>query len=123
MPHPAANVDLDTRAHLLPLWPHELTDQSSTGRRTRIDALKRALRAERQRGIAGHWTYDLARHWALLRWYRAETDALVEARQASAAGRKRASSGGVIVGATRKRTGRLMWRAKAVRRASIPRST
>jgi hypothetical protein len=34
--------------------------------------LRRALRAERRRGIAGHWTYDLARHVELLRVYRLE---------------------------------------------------
>lgn len=27
-----------------------------------LGRLRRALRAERQRGIAGHWTYDLSRH-------------------------------------------------------------
>ncbi len=34
--------------------------------------LRRALRAERSRGIAGHWTYDLSRHEGLLRAYREE---------------------------------------------------
>jgi hypothetical protein len=37
--------------------------------------LRRALRAERQRGLGGHWAYDLARHAQLLRAYRAETAA------------------------------------------------
>jgi hypothetical protein len=35
--------------------------------------MRRALRIERQRGIAGHWAYDLARHAQLLSAYRAET--------------------------------------------------
>ncbi|CAN1725104.1 protein of unknown function [Hyphomicrobium sp. 1Nfss2.1] len=45
--------------------------------------MRRALRLERQRGIAGHWAYDLARHAALLNAYRAETkDYLNKARAA-----------------------------------------
>jgi hypothetical protein len=40
--------------------------------------MRRALRVERQRGIAGHWTYDLARHARLLRAYRAETTAYLQ---------------------------------------------
>ena len=38
--------------------------------------LKRALRAERTRGRAGHWSYDLGRHSALLRAFRCEEAAL-----------------------------------------------
>jgi hypothetical protein len=84
MPRPAVDADLHRRAHLLPLWPHELTDQSLAGRRARTEALRRALRAERQRGLAGHWAYDLARHWALLRWYRVETEQLDRLKKAAA---------------------------------------
>jgi len=62
-------------ARLLPLWPHEIADTSPDGRARLISRLERALRAERQRGIAGHWTYDLARHVALLNAYRAEVAA------------------------------------------------
>lgn len=57
---------------VLPLWPHELDDASAEGRRNVLARLRRALRAERRRGLAGHWTYDLARHAELLRVYRAE---------------------------------------------------
>jgi hypothetical protein len=58
---------------LLPLWPHEV-EAASLGDHARLLARMRcALRAERMRGIAGHWTYDLARHARLLRAYRAET--------------------------------------------------
>lgn len=67
---------IHTRACVLPLWPHELSDMSAAGRRRRVALLRRALRIERQRGVAGHWTYDLARHWALLAWYREEVAAL-----------------------------------------------
>ncbi len=47
---------------LLPIWPAELADISAAGRERMIALLRRALRAERSRGLAGHWTYDLARH-------------------------------------------------------------
>ena len=68
----AFRADSREKSALLPMWPHELSDVSLAGRRSRIAVLRRTLRAERQRGVAGHWTYDLARHWALLRWYRTE---------------------------------------------------
>jgi hypothetical protein len=51
---------------LLALWPHEIDDCSPTGRAHLISVLQRALRRERQRGLDGHWAYDLARHRALL---------------------------------------------------------
>lgn len=70
---------------VLPLWPHEIADESLVGRQLIIAKLARALRAERCRGIAGHWTYDLARHSALLRIYRLELAASRNLqRQASA---------------------------------------
>jgi len=59
-------------ARVLALWPNELDDASVQGRRNLIAKLRRALRAERRRGIAGHWTYDLARHVELLHVYRRE---------------------------------------------------
>jgi hypothetical protein len=62
---------------VLPLWPHELEDESPQTRRLILSKLRRALRAERRRGISGHWTYDLSRHVELLRVYRLE---LAEAR-------------------------------------------
>ena len=54
-------------AKLLPLWPRELADMSPAGRAHVVAVLERALRAERRRGLAGHWTYNLARHVQLLR--------------------------------------------------------
>ncbi len=70
-PRPAT----DRRAALsrvLGLWPHELDDETATGRQQILAKLKRALRAERRRGVTGHWTYDLARHIELLHLYRQE---------------------------------------------------
>ena len=57
---------------VLPLWPHELEDETPEARRKIVSMLRRALRAERRRGIAGHWTYNLQRHAELLRLYRLE---------------------------------------------------
>jgi hypothetical protein len=58
---------------LLPLWPHELHTPSPDDHARLLARIRRALRLERQRGIAGHWTYDVARHADLLRAYRSET--------------------------------------------------
>jgi hypothetical protein len=79
-------------AKLLPLWPRELADMSPSGRARLIAALERALRAERRRGVAGHWTYNLARHVQLLHAYRAETAAAQRSR-ASAPPRDRRARG------------------------------
>ncbi len=57
---------------LLPLWPHEIEIASIAEHARLLARIRRALRMERQRGIAGHWTYDLARHAQLLSAYRAE---------------------------------------------------
>jgi hypothetical protein len=63
-------------ARLVPLWPHEIEDTGRVGRRRLLARLVRALRAERRRGLAGHWAYDLGRHAAMLRLYRQELAAL-----------------------------------------------
>ena len=61
---------------LVPMWPAEIDDLSVLGRRRLVGILERALLAERRRGRAGHWTYDLARHGALLAAWRRERAAL-----------------------------------------------
>lgn len=66
---------------LLLLWPQEIRDTSHEGRVKLVAALRKTLREERRRGIAGHWTYDLARHVQLLRAYRTEL-ALLRGRPA-----------------------------------------
>jgi hypothetical protein len=53
-------------ARLLPLWPEDLADDSTAGRLKLVSRLQSVLRAERRRGLAGHWTYDPARHRDLL---------------------------------------------------------
>lgn len=57
---------------LIPLMPGEIDDARPTVRRAILARLARALRAERNRGRAGHWTYDLNRHIALKQAYAAE---------------------------------------------------
>lgn len=52
-------------ARLVPMTETERSDVSPAGRLEIIRRLERALRAERRRGMAGHWTYDLNRHLAL----------------------------------------------------------
>lgn len=76
-------------ARLLPLWPSEIADTSLDGRRRLVAKLERALKAERRRGRAGHWTYDLARHAALLAaWKREHTDVMILMRRRTAVSRK-----------------------------------
>lgn len=57
---------------LLAVWPCELDDRSLEGQGRLTALLRSALRRERQRGLRGHWTYDLARHARLLRAYECE---------------------------------------------------
>jgi hypothetical protein len=73
-------------ARVLALWPHELEDDSRQGRARVLGKLFKALRAERRRGVAGHWTYDLARHRELLRVWRLE---LAAARRSPGCGQDR----------------------------------
>lgn len=57
---------------LIPLTPKEIADTRPEARRAILTRLARALRAERNRGRAGHWTYDLNRHIGLRQAYAAE---------------------------------------------------
>ncbi len=57
---------------LIALWPRELGDESAAGREKILAKLRAALRAERLRGRAGHWTYDLVQHAQLIAAYNAE---------------------------------------------------
>ena len=63
---------------LIGLWPCEIADTTLKGRARLISKLKGALRAERLRGLGGHWAYDLARHYQLLTAYKCEVAALSE---------------------------------------------
>jgi hypothetical protein len=70
-------------AALLGLWPHELSDRSVAARLALLARVRRALRAERRRGVAGHWAYDLARHANLLKIYREEADEVARLQRGS----------------------------------------
>jgi hypothetical protein len=69
-------------SRLVPLWPEEIDDTTPAGRARLVRLLRRALVAERRRGLAGHWAYDLARHVQLLKAYRAELALLEGERRA-----------------------------------------
>ncbi len=70
---------------LLPLWAWELATPSQAEHARLLARLRCALRRERQRGLSGHWTYDLARHAQLLRAYRAEVAACLKVKGAAIA--------------------------------------
>lgn len=57
---------------LMAIGPNELACDDSAAERRLVLRIARALRGERSRGRAGHWTYDLNRHLALAQAYRAE---------------------------------------------------
>lgn len=57
---------------LLAVAPQELADYSPDNTERLCLRLAAALRRERGRGCAGHWTYDINRHLGLLQAYRAE---------------------------------------------------
>lgn len=67
------------------IWRGADSDSAAT-----IARLKRALRSERQLGRAGHWSYDLNRHFGLLQALKAELAAL--ARQPAAAASDKAGA-------------------------------
>lgn len=67
--------DYDRSRHLprlIAIDPVLIEDRSDGVRRLILAKLARALRAERNRGRAGHWTYDLNRHIGLKQAYAAE---------------------------------------------------
>lgn len=61
---------------LIAIWPNELEVSGLSSHGRLVAKIRRALRAERERGKTGHWTYDLARHALLLSAYRCEVQHL-----------------------------------------------
>jgi hypothetical protein len=57
---------------LLRIWPNEADDYSYPGTLKVVALLRRALRAERNRGRERHWAYDLNRHLGLMEALKAE---------------------------------------------------
>lgn len=72
---PGLREALTALPQLVGLWPADVVDPADPAFSGLLARLRRALRAERQRGVAGHWSYDLARHSELLTVYRILTDA------------------------------------------------
>jgi len=66
---------------LLPLLGWELARGGLVDQDRLVALLRRALRIERQRGLRGDWTYDLARHERLLQAYRHEARVLQQNRK------------------------------------------
>ena len=64
---------------LIALWPWEIETHDAAAQRRLVTNIRRALRIERQRGVAGHWAYDLTRHARLITAYRCEAALLTEA--------------------------------------------
>ena len=73
----AKNYQRSHLRRLMPVGPDEL-GESGGPQATNSLLLKigRALRGERARGSAGHWTYDINRHMALAQAYVAESHRL-----------------------------------------------
>ncbi|MCB1489479.1 MAG: hypothetical protein KDJ88_18725 [Bauldia sp.] len=63
---------------LAPVTARQLADDAPETQRYIVARLVRALRAERSRGRAGHWTYDLNRHIALKQALAAERRRLAD---------------------------------------------
>jgi len=69
------DVVYDRQRHLaclIPVWPKEIANRSIEGSLRIIRLVHKALRSERTRGKAGHWTYDFNRHISLTRALKAE---------------------------------------------------
>lgn len=65
---------------LIGAGPDLIADETRAGRLRIVKMLGRALRGERGRGRAGHWTYSLDRHVGLVQALRAEASALTALR-------------------------------------------
>jgi len=73
-----------------------LADQSPEGSLVILSKLRRALRAERRRALAGHWSYELNRHLGLMTAYKAELGLMRRAKlraKRNAPGAARSTSG------------------------------
>jgi len=53
--------------------PRRLIEEAQDWSQMPLAALRQKLRAERRRGLAGHWTYDLTRHRLMIEVYRSRT--------------------------------------------------
>ncbi|WP_436642067.1 DUF6477 family protein [Microbaculum sp. FT89] len=75
----AGLVRYERRRHLPWLaraTPDEIASTNPAVAQSIVARLERALRAERRRGRAGHWSYDINRHIALMQALAAEKQRL-----------------------------------------------
>lgn len=63
-------------SRLIAIGPDEINAAEPAATRLIVLRLAQALRGERARGKAGHWTYDLNRHIGLAQAYRSECERL-----------------------------------------------
>jgi len=63
---------------VLPVGPDDVTGGEPETTRRIVLKLASALRVERARGRAGHWTYDLNRHIGLVQALKAEQERLAQ---------------------------------------------
>lgn len=61
---------------LLPLWPRDLGNRTTEGRKKLVAVIECELRKERRRGIAGSTAYNVARHAKLVRMLKDERRSL-----------------------------------------------
>ena len=71
-----AGWDRSRLPRLIPVGPDDLADTSRAGRLAVLRRILGALRGERMRGRAGHWSYSLDRHLGLVQALEAERRAL-----------------------------------------------
>ncbi len=64
---------------LLPVAPDDIAGSEPETTRRIVLKLARAIRIERARGRAGHWTYDLNRHIGFMHALKAEQERLAAA--------------------------------------------
>lgn len=76
-----AYVRIRDLPRVLAAWPSEIADTSIAGTESLIQRLRLALRRERQRGVNGHWSYDLGRHASLRAALAAEEERLAALRR------------------------------------------
>ncbi len=84
LPDTSAYDRLRDLPRLLRMWPAEVLALGEGDRTGLVERLRQMLRNERRRGLTRHWSYDLGRHAALLRAYRAEAAALKTAQKQKA---------------------------------------
>ena len=110
-PHPAPTTALDgwdrtlMLPRLIPVGPEELADDGRDGRRAILRRLAAALRSERMRGRAGHWSYSLDRHIGLVQALAAEQRLMAGSGSTATITRSQSADGAEVLEKRPPRTG------------------